>query len=208
MNGDIQSVQQTVSSMESVLKSYLSQEDIAELSASWQTAHASVSVKMIQQCVMELIAQHPRLRSHKSDIRKAFWSAALETEMLSDSSSNTLTGENTQAIHSDMVNAFYSVMLSIKQQLSAASSQQLFTMLHQTIAKERTFKGHPVEIMAFLEGECPPVPDDVSLLNTLVQLAYVCLCDVEGPVAADDMFYQAAEAAKAKHPNAVVEQLF
>ncbi|GAA0309138.1 hypothetical protein [Psychrobacter aestuarii] len=208
MSGTTPSVKQTVSSMASVLKPYLEREEIAQLTAAWQQ-HSTVSVKMIQQCVMDTTTQYPKLKRYKSDIRKAFWTATLHTEASHDeegSSASALT--NQQASVSALVKAFYSVMLSLRAQLDDTSAEQLFAILHQTVAKERTFRGHHIEITAFLDNRCPTVPNDAHLLNNIVQLAYVCLCDVEGPVAADDMFYQVAEAAKAEHPNAVVEQLF
>ena len=60
----------------------------------------------------------------------------------------------------------------------------------------------------FLYDERPEVPDDVFILNNLVQLAYVCLCDVVGPVEADEVMYRSAEQAKQIHAKALVESLF
>ena len=80
--------------------------------------------------------------------------------------------------------------------------------MHQTVSQERTFKGHHIDIKQFLEGDRPLVPDDEHLLNTLMQLAYVCLCDIAGPVEADEILFQAAQTAKQSYPKAIVEKLF
>ena len=51
-------------------------------------------------------------------------------------------------------------------------------------------------------------PDATELLNHIVQLAYVCLCDLLGPVDADEILFRVADIAKQSHPKEVVERLF
>lgn len=208
MNDSVQSVDKTVSSMAAVLADYLTHQEIVRLTASWRQ-HSEVSVKMIQACVLDATTQYPRLRKHRSDIRKAFWRTALQmNKPISDEDTNPPSAADVPSSDSVLVDAFYEVMLGLKAQLRPAERQQVFAMLHHMVAKERTFKGQNINIMAFLAGHLPLVPDDADLLNNLVQLAYVCLCDVEGPVEADRIFYQVSEDTKAQHSNAIVECLF
>ena len=207
MSGSVQSVEQTVTAMATVLADYLTHQEIAQLTASWRQ-HSTVSVKMIQECVLDATTQYPRLRQHRSAIRQAFWSNALHMTASTaneDASSNSEGGLRSE---SALVSAFYAVMRGLSTQLPPANRQQVFAMLHQMVAKERTFKGQNIDMMAFLNGQRPWVPDDIEMLNNLVQLAYVCVCDIEGPVEADHIFYHVSEAAKAEHATAVVQQLF
>ncbi|BFM01872.1 hypothetical protein Psyaliredsea_05190 [Psychrobacter alimentarius] len=107
-----------------------------------------------------------------------------------------------------MVEVFYTVIETLSKQLTASENRSLFQAVHQAVSQERTFKGHVIHMSEFLKGNRPPVPDDEYLLNNVVQLVYVCLCDIAGPVEVDDVLFRAAETAKQSYPKAVVEKLF
>ena len=205
MNTDTQSVEQTVSAMAEVLAEYLHPEEVRLLKRQWQQ-YSTVSVKMMQQCVLDATRRYPELQEHKSEIRKGFWDtlqADNQPSVESDSHSEAVT-----VPISEMALAFYSVIETIRSQLTPVDSRSFFHLMHQTVSQERTFKGHHIDIKQFLEGNRPLVPDDEHLLNTLMQLAYVCLCDIAGPVEADDILFQAAQTAKQSYPKAIVEKLF
>ena len=72
MNIERQSVNQTVSAMADVLAEYLNPEEVRLLTTQWQQ-HSSVSIKMMQQCVLDATRRYPELQAYKSDIRKGFW---------------------------------------------------------------------------------------------------------------------------------------
>ncbi|MGO2340527.1 MAG: hypothetical protein ACTH5M_08045, partial [Psychrobacter sp.] len=140
-------------------------------------------------------------------IRKGFW--------------DTMTADNLQGVtttDSDDINkqestnesalAFYTVIEAIGSQLTKSHNRNFFHNLHQMVARERTFRGHTVNINQFLEGGRPEVPDATELLNHIVQLAYVCLCDMLGPVDADEILFRVADIAKQSHPKDIVERLF
>jgi len=107
-----------------------------------------------------------------------------------------------------LMQAFYTVMEALGSQLTEPDKRGFFHTMHQTVSKERTFKGHAIDINQFLEGTRPVVPDNEHLLNNMMQLAYICLCDIAGPVEADEIFFRISEDAKQSHPKAVVEMLF
>ncbi|MBI0426110.1 hypothetical protein [Psychrobacter sp. NG27] len=207
MNIDTQSVDQAVSAMTEILAAYLHPEEVRLLKSQWQR-YSSVSVKMMQQCILDATRRYPELQDHKSDIRKAFW----DTLQTSNSQIQEVDDHNdiidTPVIVSQLVLAFYTVIEALRSQLTDMKNHNLFLTMHQTVSQERTFKGHSINIKQFLEGGRPSVPDDEYLLNNLVQLAYVCLCDVAGPVEADEMMFRAAQATKQSYPKALVEQLF
>ena len=202
-----QSIEQVVNAMATVLANYLDYEQVNVLTKRWRQ-YPEVSVKMMQQSILEATRHFPKLNPYKSEIRKGFW------EALQNSAANNLATEDiseqktTQSSESESVNAFYTVIEFIQNELTAPDSRELFHALHQMVVKERTLKGHSLNMQQFLNHERPPVPDDVQVLNTLVQLTYICLCDILGPVDADDMLYRSAETAKQQHPKAIVEQLF
>ncbi|OLF34680.1 hypothetical protein BTW00_12170 [Psychrobacter sp. C 20.9] len=205
MNIDTQSVDQTVSAMAEVLSEYLHPEEVRLLKRQWQQ-YSTVSVKMMQQCILDATRRYPELQGHKSEIRKGFWAtlqADNQPSVESDSHSEAVT-----VPISEPVLAFYTVIEALRSQLTAADSRRFFHSMHQTVSQERTFKGHHININQFLEGNRPPVPDNEHLLNNLMQLAYVCLCDIIGPVEADEILFQAAQTAKQSYPKAVVEKLF
>ena len=108
----------------------------------------------------------------------------------------------------EVVDVFYTVMETLSKQLNASESRSLFQAVHQAVSQERTFKGHVINMSQFLEENQPPVPDDEYLLNNVIQIVYVCLCDIAGPVEANDILFRAAETAKQSYPKAVVEKLF
>lgn len=202
MNMDTQSVDQTVSAMASVLAEYLHPEEIRLLTTQWQR-YSVVSVKMMQECVLDATRRYPELQSHKSDIRRGFWDTIQVTE----------TSHNSEIIEkplptSELLLAFYAVIEAIRSQLTAADNRSLFHTMHQTVSQERTFKGHVINMSQFLEGNRPPISDNEYILNNIVQLAYVCLCDIAGPVEADEILFQAAQVAKQNYPKSVVEKLF
>ena len=202
MNMDTQSVDQTVSAMASVLAEYLHPEEIRLLTTQWQR-YSVVSVKMMQECVLDATRRYPELQSHKSDIRRGFWDTIQATE----------TSHNSEIIEkplptSELLLAFYAVIEAIRSQLTAADNRSLFHTMHQTVSQERTFKGHVINMSQFLEGNRPPISDNEYILNNIVQLAYVCLCDIAGPVEADEILFQAAQVAKQSYPKSVVEKLF
>jgi hypothetical protein len=204
---ETQSVEQTVSVMAKILAKYLDPEKVILLTAQWRQ-YPTVSVKMMQQCVLEATTRYPELKSYKSEIRKGFWNAMQTTNQDSigtDGSDNVISGQKSV---SEATNAFYTVMEGLKNRLTAPDARNLFHVLHQTVSQERTFKEHIININQFLEGDRPAVPDDIYILNNIVQLAYVCLCDITGPVEADDILFAVAETAKQSHPKAVVETLF
>lgn len=210
MNIDTQSVDQTVSAMAEVLSEYLHPEEVRLLKRQWQQ-YSTVSVKMMQQCILDATRRYPELQDHKSEIRKGFW-ATLQVDSQQTVESDSHNGHN-EAINvsvpiSEPVLAFYTVIEALRSQLTAADSRSFFHSMHQTVSQERTFKGHHININQFLEGNRPPVPDNEHLLNNLMQLAYVCLCDITGPVEADEILFQAAQTAKQSYPKAVVEKLF
>lgn len=205
MNMDTQSVDQTVSAMAEVLAKYLNPEEVRLLTRQWQQ-YSTVSVKMMQQCVLDATRRYPELQDHKSDIRKGFWDTMqADNQQTADSRSKEIS-EKIPA--SEVVGAFYTVMESLSKQLNASESRSLFQAVHQAVSQERTFKGHVIHMGQFLEGNRPPVPDDEYLLNNVIQLVYVCLCDIVGPVEADDILFRAAETAKQSYPKSVVEKLF
>jgi hypothetical protein len=207
MNTDTQSVDQTVSAMADVLAKYLHPEEVRLLKSQWQQ-YSTVSVKMMQQCVLDATRRYPELQDHKSEIRKGFWDtlqADNQQAMETDSHNETI---DIPVPVSEMVLAFYTVIEMLRGQLTEIENRNLFLTMHQTVSQERTFKGHSINIKQFLEDNRPSVPDDEHLLNNLMQLAYVCLCDVSGPVEADEMMFRAAEAAKRRYPKAIVEKLF
>ena len=202
MNMDTQSVDQTVSAMASVLAEYLHPEEIRLLTTQWQR-YSVVSVKMMQECILDATRRYPELQSHKSDIRRGFWDMIQATE----------TSHNSEIIEkplptSELLLAFYAVIEAIRSQLAAADNRSLFHTMHQTVSQERTFKGHVINMSQFLEGNRPPISDNEYILNNIVQLAYVCLCDIAGPVEADEILFQAAQVAKQNYPKSVVEKLF
>ena len=213
MNIDTQSVDQTVSAMAEVLADYLHPEEVRLLKSQWQR-YSTVSVKMMQQCVLDATRRYPELQAYKSDIRKGFWATlqADSQQTVEADSHNSHNGHN-KAIKapvpvSELVLAFYTVIEALRSQLSETESRNLFLTMHQTVSQERTFKGHSLNISQFLEDNRPSVPDNEHLLNNLMQLAYVCLCDVAGPVEADEMMFRAAETAKQNHSKILVEKLF
>ena len=163
---------------------------------------------MMQQCILDATRRYPELQDHKSDIRKAFW----DTLQTSNSQIQEVDDHNeiidTPVIVSQLVLVFYTVIEALRSQLTDMENHNLFLTMHQTVSQERTFKGHSIHIKQFLEGDRPSVPDDEYLLNNLMQLAYVCLCDVAGPVEADEMMFRAAQATKQSYPKALVEKLF
>lgn len=205
MNIETQSVNQTVSAMAAVLAKYLNPEEVRLLTRQWQQ-HSSVSVKMMQQCVLDATRRYPELQAHKSDIRKGFWNTMQADQPQATAIDDNL--ENTNTAISEQVLAFYTVMDALSSQLTAADNCSLFQTMHQTVSQERTFKGHTINMNHFLEGHRPTLPDDEHLLNNLIQLAYVSLCDIAGPVDADEILFQAAQTAKQSHPKAIVEKLF
>ena len=207
MNIDTQSVNQTVSEMAVVLARYLDPEEVKLLTTQWQR-YSTVSVKMMQQCILEATRRYPELQAHKSDIRKDFWNTMQTDHQKVVEESNRSMHINEQKSISDMLQAFYTVMEAIGSQLTESDSRSFFHMLHQTVSKERTFKGHTIDINQFLESTRPIVPDNEHILNNLIQLAYICLCDIAGPVEADEILFRVAETAKQSHPRAVVEKLF
>ncbi len=210
MNIDTQSVDQAVSAMTEILAAYLHPEEVRLLKSQWQR-YSSVSVKMMQQCILDATRRYPELQAYKSDIRKGFW-ATLQADSQQTVEADSHNGHN-KAIKvpvpvSELVLAFYTVVEALRSQLSETESRNLFLTMHQTVSQERTFKGHGLNISQFLEGNRPSVPDNEHLLNNLMQLAYVCLCDVTGPVEADEMMFRAAEKAKQNYPKTLVEKLF
>ena len=207
MNLDTQSVDQTVSAMVDILANYLHPEEVRLLTTQWKR-YTHVSVKMVQQCVLDTMRRYPELQAHKSEIRKGFWDTLLsDTQQESEDDSRDATN-NQPPVVSQSVQAFYTVMDSIGSQLSPADRRNLFHIMHQVVSQERTFKGHGININQFLAQNPPPLPDDEDLLNNLVQLAYICLCDLAGPVEADEILFQASDTAKKSHPKPVVEKLF
>ncbi len=205
MNMDTQSVDQTVSAMAEVLAKYLNPEEVRLLTRQWQQ-YSTVSVKMMQQCVLEATRRYPELQVYKSDIRKGFWDTMqADNQQAADSRSKEIIEKPSM---SEVVGAFYTVMETLSKQLTASESRSLFQAVHQAVSQERTFKGHVIHMSQFLEGNRPPVPDDEYLLNNVIQLVYVCLCDIVGPVEADDILFRAAETAKQSYPKSVVEKLF
>lgn len=210
MNIDTQSVDQAVTAMAEVLADYLHPEEVRLLKSQWQR-YSTVSVKMMQQCVLDATRRYPELQAYKSDIRKGFW-ATLQagSQQTVESDSHNSHNEAIKALIpvSELVLAFYTVIEALRSQLSETESRNLFLTMHQTVSQERTFKGHSLNISQFLEGNRPSVPDNEHLLNNLMQLAYVCLCDVAGPVEADEMMFRAAEKAKQNYPKILVEKLF
>ena len=213
MNIDTQSVDQAVTAMAEVLADYLHPEEVRLLKTQWQR-YSTVSVKMMQQCVLDATRRYPELQAYKSDIRKGFWATlqADSQQTVKADSHNSHNGHN-KAIKapipvSELVLAFYTVIEALRSQLLETESRNLFLTMHQTVSQERTFKGHSLNISQFLEGNRPSVPDNEHLLNNLMQLAYVCLCDVAGPVEADEMMFRAAEKAKQNYPKTLVEKLF
>ena len=207
MNASMQSVEQMVSAMASVLAKYLSAEEIAPLTVEWQK-YPSVSVKMMQQCVLETTQRYPKIKEYKSDIRRGFWDTMQADAQLSTQTTFDKDRSIAEASRFEEVEAFYTVIEALRDQLNAPNSRRLLQMMHQTTLQERTFKGHSINFNQFLEGSRPSLPNDVYILNNLVQLAYVCLCDIVGPSDADDLLFQVAETAKQSHPKAVVEKLF
>ena len=205
MNIETQSVDQTVSAMADVLAEYLNPEEVRLLTKQWQR-YTSVSVKMMQQCVLEATRRYPELKAHKSDIRKGFWDTMQADQPQAIESDDPL--EDSNIAISEQVLAFYSVMDALSSQLTAADNRSLLQTMHQTVSQERTFKGHAINMNHFLDGHRPPLPDDEHLLNNLIQLAYVSLCDIVGPVDADEILFHAAQTAKQSHPKVLVEKLF
>ncbi|MGP9557622.1 hypothetical protein [Psychrobacter sp. AOP7-A1-24] len=210
MNIDTQSVDQAVTAMAEVLAEYLHPEEVRLLKSQWQR-YSTVSVKMMQQCVLDATRRYPELQAYKSDIRKGFWDTLQsDSQQTVEVDSHNSHNETIKALIpvSELVLTFYTVIEALRSQLSEIESRNLFLTMHQTVSQERTFKGHHLNIRQFLEGNRPFVPDNEHLLNNLMQLAYVCLCDVAGPVEADEMMFQAAETAKQSYPKKLVEKLF
>jgi hypothetical protein len=207
MNIDTQSVNQTVSAMAVVLARYLHPEEVKLLTTQWQQ-YSTVSVKMMQQCVLDATRRYPELQEYKSDIRKGFWNTMQTDHQQVAEEANNSNGISEQKSVSELLQAFYTVMEAIGHQLAESDKRSFFHIMHQTVSKERTFKGHSIDINQFLEGARPVVPDNEHILNNLIQLAYICLCDIAGPVEADEILFQVAETAKQSHTRAVVERLF
>jgi|26BtaG_2_1085354.scaffolds.fasta_scaffold05535_4 hypothetical protein len=215
MNKQNQTVAQVTSHMAAVLAKYLDPSEVDELTTLWRHQPA-ISVKMMQQSILDTTRRYPHLKPYKSEIRKGFWAALYknavdkETDTEAESTTNDLNKQqiSTAPTVSAQVAAFYSVIENIKSLLSAPDDRNFLSNLHQNIRRERTFKAHAIDVQKFLYNERPEVPDDVFILNNLVQLAYVCLCDVVGPVEADEVMYRSAEQAKQIHPKALVESLF
>lgn len=211
MNATDQSVEQVVNAMAGVLAKHLDPDQINKLSKSWRR-YPQISVKMLQQCVLDTTTHYPHLKPYKSEIRKGFWSV-----MQGNEPDGLETGEDRghergdrseQLSSSEIVEAFYTIIEAIQKQLSAPDGRALFQQLHQVVVTERTLKGHSINMQQFLNDERPQVPDNEKVLNNLVQLVYVCLCDLLGPVEADETLYQSAEIAKQSHAKTIVEKLF
>ncbi|MGO1282448.1 MAG: hypothetical protein ACTH7W_04190 [Psychrobacter sp.] len=207
MNIDTQSVDQTVSAMAVVLAKYLDPEEVRLLTTQWQQ-YSRVSVKMMQQCILDATRRYPELKEHKSDIRKGFWDTMTADNLQGVTATDSGNDINKQKSINESTLAFYTVMEAIGSQLTKSHHHNFFHNLHQMVARERTFKGHIININQFLESERPIVPDATELLNHIVQLAYVCLCDMLGPVDADEILFRVADIAKQSHPKEVVERLF
>lgn len=199
-----QPVEQMVNSMATVLANYLDPEQINILTKRWRE-YSEVSVKMIQQSILEATRRYPKLSPYKSEIRKGFWEALQGSAATSVA---VIDQNNRQSSNDSVCNAFYSVFEAIQKELTAPQRSDLIYQLHQLIIKERTFTGHGIDVTVFLNNDRPKVPDDAQMLNTLVQLTYICLCNIIGPMEADNILYKSAESAKQVYPKAVVEQLF
>lgn len=207
MDVNTQSVGKTVSAMATVLADYLKPEEVALLTTPWRN-HSMVSVKMLQQCVLDTTRRYPQLKAHRFEIRRGFWNTLEVDNNLSIKRSIPAPKITEQKSSFETTQAFYTVMEAFSSQVSAPYNRDFFHALHQIVAKERTFRGLDIDINQFLEGNRPIVPDDVYILNNMVQLAYSCLCEIVGPVEADDILFRVSEVAKSKHPRIVVEQLF
>lgn len=200
---ETQSVEQTVSAIAEVLAKYLNPEEIKLLTTQWRQ-HPAVSIKLIQQFILETTRRYPELQAHKSEIRRGFLSA-MQGKVQQPAYLNKYIEPVTA---SEMVKTFQTVMKACSNQLSAPDRRNFFIVLHQAVSQERTFRGHEINVSSFLSEALPVVPDDIYILNNLVQLVYVCLCDIVGPIEADEILYSIAETAKRQHPKAMVEKLF
>lgn len=154
MNIDTQSVDQAVTAMAEVLADYLNPEEVRLLKSQWQR-YSTVSVKMMQQCVLDATRRYPELQAYKSDIRKGFW-ATLQADSQQTIESDSHNGHNShnKAIKapvpvSELVLAFYTVIEALRSQLSETESRNLFLTMHQTVSQERTFKGIVLTSVSF-----------------------------------------------------------
>ena len=95
MNIDTQSVDQAVTAMAEVLADYLHPEEVRLLKSQWQR-YSTVSVKMMQQCVLDATRRYPELQAYKSDIRKGFWATlqADSQQTVEVNSHNSHNGHN------------------------------------------------------------------------------------------------------------------
>ena len=208
MKMSTQSVEQTVFAMEKVLTKYLSDEEINNLTTEWKN-YPLISAKTMQQCVLETTKRYPELVYYKSEIRKGFYKTI--QRLYSRATANCEQSPDfiiESKPFSEEIEAFYTIMETLAKQLNAPNQHYLFFTMHQNILKERTFEEHVINIEQFSEGNRPALPDDVFILNNLVQLSYVCLCDLLGPVEADNILFNVAETAKRLHAKAVVNSLF
>ena len=143
MNIDTQSVDQTVSAMAEVLSEYLHPEEVRLLKRQWQQ-YSTVSVKMMQQCVLDATRRYPELQDHKSKIRKGFW-ATLQVDSQQTVESDSHNGHN-ETINapvpiSEPVLAFYTVIEALRSQLTAADSRSFFIVCTKLFRKNAPSKG-------------------------------------------------------------------
>ena len=99
-------------------------------------------------------------------------------------------------------------MSVFKEELGTDNERTLINNMHHRVLKERTFEGHDIDMRAFLHSNRPLIPNDTFILNNLVQLAYVCLCDIVGAGEADRLLFMSAAVAKKQHAKAIVAKLF
>ena len=200
---ETQSVDQTVSAMGEVLKKYLNSEEIRSLTAQWRQ-YPTVSIKLIQELIIETTRRYPELQAYRSEIRRGFINAMQAKVQVS-----THSNKNSEPIgYSEVVGTFYTVITACSNQLNAPDKGVFFDFLHRYISQDRTFKGHNIDVSSFLSDDQLVVPDDINILSNIMQLAYVCLCDIVGPVAADEILFVSAETAKQSHPKEMVEKSF
>lgn len=200
---ETQSVEQTVSAMREVLEKYLNAEEIRLLTAQWRQ-YPVVSIKLIQQLVVETTRRYPELKAYRSEIRRGFIDAMQAKVQVS----TCLNNDSEPMGHSEVIGTFYTVIIACSNQLNALDKRSFFYFLHQAISKDRTFRGHNIDVSSFLSDDQPVVPDDLNILSNIMQLAYVCLCDIVGPVVADEILFVSAETAKQKHSKEMVENFF
>ena len=185
-----------------ILRDYLTQSQIDALLQRW-LPYPELSVRVMQNCIADIVSEFPKLRAHRSAIRQGFWHIINGTAPNLQNDALQVKKKNA----SPTVNAFYECIEHLANTFDAPNQSVFFQKLHQEILSDRKLKKYGINIQAFLNQKHPDVPDDSRVLNRIIQQAYVVLCEMIGPVEADKRLYQVVANLKQTYDADVVEAL-